>query len=70
MTQARRVRLTYAIRNKRVFFRGKGQGLSKQSWGIDSMFGNPLKSAHELDEDNLHLGDGRLKQRAYYFINK
>jgi hypothetical protein len=34
------------------------------------MFGNPLKSAHELDEDNLHLGDGRLKQRAYYFINK
>src|ERR1700674_177155 len=32
---------------------GKGQGLSKQIWGIASRFGDPSKSANELDEGDL-----------------
>jgi hypothetical protein len=49
-------RLSYEIRKQLVFSRGTGQGLSKQSWEINSIFNAPSKSARELYEDDPAFG--------------
>ena len=45
----------------------KGQALSKQSWGTGSIFGEPSKSAHELDEDGPPFGCPEAKTPGLLF---